>query len=153
MDLEIDCQGLEFTDHSQTAPPAAIAALQRGVLNACFTVTTGIENSLQPETAIMACCGMLVQSVNEIDLIRDGEQLKIITLELARGTPEVIEVMRDVRRSTDLPFSPAAAQRLTDDSFVEHALQQQAWHAEFTYQRLCDSNDLQGPGLLSILYM
>ena len=76
----------------------------------------------------------------------------IITVELVRSTPEAIDVMRDVRRSAHLPYTPAQlssdAWRLEDDRHLEHALQQQAWHAEFKYQEICASYDLEGPSLL-----
>ena len=151
MDLEIECFGLEFTDHSRTAPPAAVAALQQGKLNARFRVITDTESlrSLQPEITTVESCGMLVQGLEEIGM---AGNLKAITLELMRSVPTVIE---DVRRSADLPFSPAQlsshAQRTTDTFLLDHALQQQAWHAEFVYHRICRSNHLKGPSLLSVL--
>ena len=57
MDLHIECQGLKFTDHCRTAPPAAAAALKRGTLDAYFIIKTDGESSLQPEIAIMESCG------------------------------------------------------------------------------------------------
>ena len=136
VELAIRCQGLRFTDHSRTAPPAAVAALERGILNAILQILT--ESSLQPELAIMESCGMVVQSVEEFGFL---DTVKLITLELGKSTPAMV----DLRRSADLPFTPAALsshQRLPDDSFLEHALQQQAWHAEFRYQSIYDSDDL-----------
>ena len=67
----------------------------------------------------------------------------------------MISMMWDVRRSADLPFTPAQlsaqARRLTDDSLLQHALQQQAWHAEFLYHSVLNCYDIEGPGLLSVL--
>ena len=148
MDLDIECQGLKFTDHSRTVPPAAAAALKRGILGAWFIIKRDGESSLQPELAIMESCGIYIESE-----IQSSE----VILNLARSTPEEIEVMRDVRRSTDLPFSSARlsnnTQRLAEDSYLEHALQQQAWHAEFKCQSICDADDdvLEGPGILLLL--
>ena len=90
VDLKINCEGLTFTDHSRTAPPAAAAALQRGTWNARFILETDSENLLQPERAIMESCGMAVAS--EIEM--GSGKFKLTTLELARSTPEVFEVMR-----------------------------------------------------------
>ena len=150
MELDITCRVLRITDYSRTAPPAAVAALERGVLDARIKVQINIESSLQPELAIMESCGMIVQSIEKI---RFDHKVKRMTLELGRRVPEMV----DVRHFANLPFTPAALsshQRLADDSFLEHALQQQAWHAEFLYHDSCDSDDLQRlqePGLLSVL--
>ena len=154
MEVSIACSGLKFTDHSRRAPPAAAAALQRGNLNACFKVITDTESLslLQPEIKTMESCGMLVQILEEIGM--SGNRKAVIS-ELERSAPIMIEEMRDVRRSNDLPLSPAQlsnhAQRLTDDSCLEHALQQQAWHAEFVYHKICGFGYLKGPNLLSVL--
>ena len=63
-----------------------------------------LQESLQDckseERSIMESCGMLVQSAHETDL---GFRKVITTALLPRSTPEVTEVMRDVRRSADLP--------------------------------------------------
>ena len=146
VDVKISCLGLWFTDHSLTAPPAAAAALQRGNLNACIKVETDAESfrSLPSEIAIMGACGMQVQSWEE-----NAGNRKAMTLELVGSTPAVTEVMWDVRRSADLPFSPGQL-RLEDDSYLEHALHQQAWHAQFQTRRFRDSYDLEEPGLLSV---
>ena len=72
MDLEIMCGGLRFRDHSRTAPPAAVAALERGTLFACFRMIADYadtESPLQPEIAIMKSCGMSVQIGEEIGLL------------------------------------------------------------------------------------
>ena len=157
MDLEIDCEHLKFTVHGPTAPPAAVAALEQGILNARFVFQVDIESEswslLQPDLAIMKSCGMLVPSVHQMISVYDDENWKFATLDLPRSTPKVIEVMKDVRRSADLPFTPAQlAQLLTDDCCVEHAIQQQAWHAEFLYKNICSSRfDLKGPNVLSVL--
>ena len=151
MDLDIECLPPSFTDHCGTAPPAAIAALQRGTLHARFVLKVYGESSLQPELAIMESCGMVLRSAQEIDPDFPGV-LKLIKLELRRK--EIISVMWDVRRSADLPFTPAqlsSHQRLNDDSLLQHALQQQAWHAEFLYHSVCNTYDIEGPGLLSVL--
>ena len=96
---------------------------------------------------------MTVMSEEEMEM---GVDSKLKTTNLELSATERICVMWDVRCSGDLPFSrdelSGHAQRSTDDSFVEHALQQQAWHAEFLYHKICDScSDLEGPGPLLIL--
>ena len=144
VDVKITCLGLKFTDHSLTAPPAAAAALQRGNLNACIRVETDVESLrlLQPEIAIMGSCGMQVQSLEEI-----GGNRKAITLELVGSTPAVTKVMWDVRRSADLPFSPDQRE---DDSCLQHALQQQAWHAQFPNHILGNLDKTERGSLLSV---
>ena len=154
MELHILCRDLRFTDHRRTAPPSAVAALERGTLNISFIIKTDGESSLQPELAIMDSCGMLVQKCHE-NKMGLGAKVKLVKLELARSTPEVIDVMRDVRRSADLPFSSVQlssnAGGSTDDFYLEHALQQQAWHAEFWYHRRYGACAVEGQGLLSVL--
>ena len=149
MELDIKCHGLKFTDHCPTVPPAAVAALQRGILSACFRVIIDNHSSLQPEAAIMESCGMVVHEFN----IGFGIRVNSIFLELPRRMSRAGNVMRDVRHSADLPFSPAQlSRRLTGDSCIEHTLQQQAWHAEFLYHKICFPYfDLKGPSLLSVL--
>ena len=156
MDLKIDCLGPWFTDHSQTAPPAAAAALKRGTLNACFKLQIDLvdnESQLPAEIAIMKSCGMVVISEEDMDMGFIGIS-KFITLELGWSSPEEISAMWDVRRSADLPFQPAQlssnARQVEDESYLEHALQQQAWHAEFMYQKVGEYCDLDVPGLLRV---
>ena len=138
MELEIECVDLEFTDYRRTAPPAAVAALERGMLHALFQVASS-EDLIGPELEVMESCGMVVEPY---DSATD------IVLERFSSMPAAIDAMWE---SADLPISPE--QRSTGDSYIEHALQQQAWHAEFSWHQSCESDDpkpLEGSSILSV---
>ena len=144
MELDIECVDVEFTHYCQTAPPAAVAALERGILHAVFKVAAS-DDLIGSELEVMESCGM------EVETYGSGTD---IVLERVSSMPAAIDAMWE---SGNLPFLSERlstnAQRSTDDSYVEHALQQQAWHAEFNWQQSCESDDpkqLEGSSILSV---